>query len=184
MTAPMHVTLDIDLDSLLGPKGPFGPDGENGGEQQTLAEVIAEMAAARMLASLGHEQRVDIQHRARQITDDEIRAQVQPLIATALERSMRKTNPWGEPTGEPATLAETIVAEAQRQLTKPTQGDSYDSTRRKTLVQDIIAKEVERTIRYELADEMSKVKEQVAAAIREQGAAVLTETIRRMSGVG
>lgn len=165
----LHVTLDIDTDSLLSP------------QRQTLAEVIAEMAAGRMLLSLTNEERTGLRHRVMEISDAEIRMQVQPLVAEALARSMRKTNRWGEPTGEPITLAEAIMDEAQTQLTRTTHDDSFSGQRKRTLVQEIVAKEVERTIRHELAQEMSAAREQVAAAIREEGAKVLTETILRMA---
>jgi hypothetical protein len=185
MSTNMKVELDIDIDSLLAPAySGCDEDGPVYGKPRTIAEVIAEEAAAQLLHKLTNEETRDLYHRVALVTDEEIKAQVRPLIAEALARSIQKTNQFGESTGQPTTLSEAIMAEVQRQLTKPTQGDSYGgSMRRKTLVQEIIGAEVERTIRRELADEISKARAQVSAAIRDEGARLISETIQRMARV-
>lgn len=174
MTAPMKVTVELDLDNAMGYE--YDEDGEVVGRRD-LAGTIVELASGQLLRSIDKGTRRVLTDRVAAITDQMIREQVSPLVAAALIRTTKRTNSFGEPIGDEQTLSDLIAAEAQKQLTQST----GDYNRRQTLVQKYIADEVTVKIRHELDEAMRAAKAQVADAVKQQGAALLTETIQRMA---
>lgn len=115
--------------------------------------------------------------RVLQIRDEEIREQVRPLIAEALAKSLQQTNNFGEPTGQTTTLSEVIVAEAKRVMTQKA-GDSYNRSNR-TILQDMVAKEVQAALAKEIADAVKQARAEVASQIGGMVAAAVEQGMRQ-----
>ena len=94
---------------------------------------------------------------------------------------MRKTNHWGEPSGEPTTLRSEIVKQAETFLTKPVSRGYQQGS--ETQVQVFIREAVERVVKKELQAAVDQGKKQVLAAVKDQAAEVITATVARMGGV-
>lgn len=110
-----------------------------------------------------------------QIRDEEIRAQVAPLITEALTKPLQKTNNYGEPTGQATTLSEVIVAEAKRLVSQPK--DSYSNGR--TLLQEMVAEQVKAALGKEIADAVKQARAAVADQVGDMVAAAVAEGMRK-----
>jgi predicted RNA binding protein with dsRBD fold (UPF0201 family) len=163
------INIEIDLAHLW-------VGGEDG---KTFADYIAGLAATNLLRE-EPESKSAFRQRVSAITDEEIRDAIRPAIVEALTGAVQKTDAWGEPKGEPKTLREQIVEGATAALNVKRE---HAYNRRETLVEYIVREEIERAIRKELSAEMDKAKKQVTDAIKEQGAEVLAEAVKRVAGV-
>jgi hypothetical protein len=117
-----------------------------------------------------------IRRRVDEVRDDEIRAQVRPIIAEALVKGVRKTNTFGDPIGEPVMLRDLIIAEAQTLWSKTADAHSRS---RETVLQKAIREEVESVFTKELKAVIAEAKSDVLEAVKGQASQVLTETIER-----
>lgn len=164
---PDNIVIEINMGELMG-------------EVENLGEYIADRAAVRLL----NQHATDVEkfkQLAREITTQEIRAAVAPLIASAIEVALQPTDTWGSAKGPALTLREAIIEAAVRELRKPDQ--QRGSSSRRTLVEDIIALEVQNVLRKELQEEIKAAREQVLEAVRTAGSEVITETIARLTRV-
>lgn len=140
-----------------------------------IGNAILEHAAAQLLRQAGEEVR-ETRDRIRLIRDEEIRAQVSPLVTQLLDSSVQLTDEYGSARGKPVPLRDLIVQKATEILSVRQAHGS-----RHTVLEDFITREVERVFKQQLEKEVNAAREQVAAAVREQGARVIEETIRRMA---
>jgi hypothetical protein len=147
---------------------------EEGG---TLSDLIVNRAVRVLLES--YEVRRAVLARVEEVSDEVIRAAIQPIIAAAVTNAVQPTDLYGEPKGEPKTLREVIVERAQKYLTDQV----GDYNRRRSRVEDFIAKEVDHAVKRELTEEMNAARSQVRAAVQEKGAEVIQETISRLARV-
>lgn len=153
-------------------------------EDQTIDEAIVEAAAHQILTQRtrrGDEDRpstleMRIMRRVREVQDDEIRAQVRPLVAEALVKGVRKTNSFGDPIGEPQMLRDLIIEEAQTLWNKTADPRSRS---RETVLQKAIREEVEGAFTRELKEVIAEGKSEVLEAVKTQAAEVLAEAIER-----
>lgn len=167
--SPEKLVLEIDLSRLW-------VDGEAG----TFADYVADLAAQRLMTGEDARQATgEYRRRALTIADEEIREQLKPVIAEALDAAVQRTTGFGDPRGEPKTLREVIVEAALEQLRKP-QGDGFGGTRRgETLVQSIIRSEVQVALASELKAAVASARTEVLAAVSEKASEVIGETIMR-----
>lgn len=163
------VTLVIDpatvLDSLLG-SGRYDEDGEVPGGPVAHHVVVL---AARQLAD---ELRVAVQEEIR----EQVAARVEEIIAATLEEGVRKTDTWGQPVGEPVTVATLIRQETENFLTAV----SGDYNRRETRLQKLLREQVDRAWTKEANAAVAAGKEQVMATLRAKAAEVVADTIGRL----
>lgn len=158
------ILVEIDLGTIAGP-------------EQDVAGIIVDRAS-RILLDHNRETTAAFLDRVAQIAAEEIREAIRPLVAAALMQPIQKTNTYGTPVGEPLPLNEHIIEIAREAMSQPI-GRDYD--RKKSLLQTILAEEVERVLRTELQNEIKQAKAEVLAAVHEQGARVITETIERLA---
>lgn len=123
----------------------------------------------------------DIRDDVRQAVAEQVKAQVGDVVRETLENGVRKTNTWGEPTGEVTTLRDMIAAEANAFLTKSVSRGYNNGS--ETQVQAYIRESVDRQIKKELQAAVDSAKKQVTAAVKDQAAQVITETVARMGGI-
>lgn len=154
-------------------------------EDESIEEAIIEAAARQMLATRSKDPGEEyaktlasrIRERLNRIQDEEIRAQVRPLIVEALQQPLRKTNEFGDAIGPETTLRDLVVAEA-RTLWQKTEQSSHARSR-ETVLQKAVREEVENAFAKELRETIAAAKSEVLEAVRAQASQVLTETIER-----
>lgn len=168
---------EVSLDSVVGDRT-VNIDGDR--EPVTLAEMVARMMLDRILRERNADDSLYGSTRARikAITDEEIRAAIQPQIARALDGPIAITNEFGRPVGEPKPLAELIVSEAREFLSKP--ADRYGTEG--TVLRKMIREAVEGALKKELAEALTEEKAKVVAAMRAKAAELIADTIK--AGVG
>lgn len=103
-----------------------------------------------------------IAERVQAIRDDEIRAQLAPVVAEALNGPIDRTNSYGEKTGQTTTLREIIAAEARRYLNEPSERYNTDRTSR---LQVEVRKAVAAAFKDEVAGAVQEVRDAVSAAV-------------------
>lgn len=143
-------------------------------EPQTLGDAVAERIAADLKRDESYR---PLQQRVLELRDAEIREQVKPVVAEAVAASVQPTNSYGQPTGAPVTLTDVIVKEAREFLAK-----RGDYGRGPTLVQTIVATEVDKAIRKELAEAIADEKAKVVAAVRAKAAELIADAVKQ--GIG
>lgn len=158
----MNITVQVDDISLATTVAEIVAFDEDGNPypsgERTVADLVADQIMARLLKDSGWR---TLAEQVQAIREEEIRAAVRPQIEEALQRPIRKTNIYGEPTGAETTLTEVIVEEARKALNAPT--DSYG--RRETFLEKTVAAEVKKALSAEITDAVKKAREQVAAEI-------------------
>lgn len=180
---PTSITIDLNLDPYLVRHIGYDADGEPIEEPQTIEDVILERAAVLFVAQAVNAEKQGyntLRDRVSRISDEEIRARVTPLVEEAMTTPFRRTNTYGEPTGEATTLRDQIVKVAQDYLSKPADHYSRDKG---TVVQQFIAAEVKKAIAAELKDALAAAKTEVAAAVKNHAAAMIQKTIADLAGV-
>lgn len=167
---------EITMDTVVGER--THRVGEDDWEQEpiTLGHLVAEIVTERAIQSATKDEYRGLRNRVSEVRNEVIREKVAPLIEEALTGEIRKTNSYGEPTGQTTTLRDEIMAEAQRTLTKPT-GSSYD--RQKSLLQTIIEKEVSQVLRKELTDVLAEEKKKLINAVRAEGMKMFTDILEK-----
>lgn len=115
----------------------------------------------------------------RNIREELIRQKLEPVIQEALEASIQRTNTYGEACGKTVTLREHIVEES-RKILKEVRGDSYDRNRG-TLLQRILREQVDSVFKKELLEEINAAKASTRAAVRNEAATVIAETVQRVA---
>lgn len=147
--------------------------GEEFSDEGTLGEALLDRAANKLVSGTARD---DLRRRIEQIRDDEIREQLRPTIAAALDAPVQLFNEYGSPKGDPITLRD-LILERGTALFKVKAG-GYGN---KSPLDQFITEEIDRQFKNELNTAMKQAREQVLAAVREQGAAVVQETISRMA---
>lgn len=178
MSDPIVVNLTLDLDKHLARYAGYDADGEPVQEPTTIEDVVLHMATREFVQSLDRDVKSEVGRRVREIRDEEIRRQVAPLIEEAIAKSVQETDSYGNPKGEPRTMAEIIVAEAKTALSKPK--DPY-ARNKGTLVEEFVRAEVAAAFTKELKQAADAAKAEVLAAVKERGAEVLASTISAMA---
>lgn len=179
---PIKIELELDLDQYLARSMGYDEDGEPVTEPTTVEDVILGLAANKLLASSAKQEAGSwLLTRVQSIRDEEIREQIRPLITEALTKALQPASVYGEPKGEPTTLAEIITKQALAELRTPR--DQGYGHQKKTLVQEMITKEVTSSFTAELKKELEAGKEQVRKVLREQGAALIEQAIEK-AGAG
>lgn len=175
-----QITVQLDLDELLAGYRRVGPDGEESGPV-SMTDAIVSDAARQLVERLVRDtdRYGALLAQVNAARDAAIMERLLPLIDVALSRAIQPTNGYGQPVGEPTTLTDVIVQKATKALTeKRSKGYGKPET---TLVDEILDESMRRTIGSELREAIQEARAQVHAAVREQGATVIAETIERMA---
>lgn len=169
------IEVTINLDEII-----FPGDYEAGIRSQSLLDLIISAAGDQLVKQLGREQTDRIRAALSEERQRQIVAAVGPIVNEAIAAAVQPTDAYGHPKGELTTMREVIIAEAKKYLTEA-RSERYGDPR-ETPVQRMIREEVGRTVKTELQKALKEAQAEVYAAVRAQGAAVIQETIARMSG--
>lgn len=137
----------------------------------TLADVIVHQLVEKFAKSDSYR---GLAERVQTIRNDEIRAQLAPVIAEALAKPIQTTNGYGERTGGETTLRELIAAEARRYLTERSEG--YNAKR--TRLQVAVREAVDAGFRAEIAAEVKQAKEAVVTQLGATVAELVATAVR------
>lgn len=118
-----------------------------------------------------------IAERVRAIRDEEIRRQLTPVLAEAINTPIVKTNTYGEATGATTTLREIIVKEAREHLA--TRDQSYSARDTRTVLQKMIHAEVQSAFKAELADAVKEAREAVVTGLGTTVSEMVADTVRQ-----
>jgi hypothetical protein len=109
----------------------------------------------------------------------QIEAQVEEIIREALGEGVQKVSDWGTPTTEKTPLRELIGATAEKALKMPELRDGYSRSNQTTMVQRIIANQVEKSFATELKGVVDQARKDTLAAVQREAANVIAESVRR-----
>lgn len=174
-------TLELSLRDLLttvdsaGRYIGYDPDAdEDRYEPASLMDLLVAEAGDKLVKAL----RADLLKRLRDDAHDAIMATITEVVHDQLEVGIHtNTDHLGRPAGEPTPLIELIRTAATDALTKPI-GDSY-SRNRQTVLQKLVTEAVGAAFAKELQAEVEQARSAAKAAVRDQAAKVITETIER-----
>lgn len=108
-----------------------------------------------------------------------VSAEVAEIVAETLAAPVQKTTEWGSPVGEAKPLAQLISEQATDALKKPELRDGYSNGAKPTMVQRIIANEIEKAFKAELQGHVKEAQQAAVAAVKASAAEVIGESIDR-----
>ncbi|MFD6531551.1 hypothetical protein [Streptomyces sp. NPDC060184] len=160
----MNIEVQVDeitLSTIVGEIVSFDEDGEpySDGGGKTVADLVAERIVTKLVQD---ERWPSLRDRITQIRDEEIRAAVRPAIDEAINRPIKKTNHYGEATGQETTLSEVIVEEARKIMTQP--ADRYRSEQG-TVLQQTVRAEVKNAFDTQIVDAVKTARDLVSGQI-------------------
>ncbi|MEV7814284.1 hypothetical protein AB0P05_26700 [Streptomyces flaveolus] len=158
----MEIKIVVDqvtLDTAVAEVVRYDEDGDAYTDgQMTVADKVAKLIKDAVVKSPEY---TSLKERVTQIRNQEIREAVQPLIREALERPIRKTNYYGEATGQTTTLSEIIMDEAKKVFTEVK--DSYRDKR--PFIQAVVADEVKKAFQKDIQEQVQKAREAIATQL-------------------
>jgi len=164
---------EVDLASEVGTRY------DNDGDQVPM--TLADKVAARIAADLRKDQSYgDLRREVLQLRTEEVRRQLEPIVAEAISGELVQTNQFGDPMGKPTTLRELILKEVGAYL-KRQHESGYRSTGQ-TVVQKFVQDAVDTVIKKELAEAIVEEKAKVVAAVRAAAADLIADAVKQ--GVG
>lgn len=167
----------VDLTSVIGEWREYDVEGDYVGTgEKTLGDAVAAQIAADLKRDEGYS---TLRRRVMELRDQEIRTQIAPIVAKAIEDPVQRTNEYGRPVGEPTTLTELIVKEVHAYLTR--RSDQYRSGSQ-TVVEKFVADAVDKVVKRELAEVIVEEKAKVVAAVRAKAAELIAQAVKE--GVG
>lgn len=172
----INVTVEgVDLTSVIGEHAEYDSDGEYiGGNGVTIADKVAQHLARDLMKDDSYR---TLKQRVMDLRDEEIRAQLKPIVEAAITGSIQRTNSYGHPVGEPTTLHDIILAEVNTYLTANV-GGSYNKPTT-TRIKSFVAEAVETVIRKEMATVIAEEKAAVVAVVRSKTAELLAEAVKQ-----
>lgn len=171
------VTIGLDTPVTRIPRYSGDPDYEPE-DAQTILDLIVERAASQ-LSHASRDLNTKVQARALAMVEEGMREKVDALIEETLTNPVRKTNDWGEPTGEPTTLRAIIIKEAQGWLTRsiPRDNPRRGQDGRYQCAAELVSETVEKVMSRELADQVKAAKEMVKERVQTTSAAVIGKAV-------
>lgn len=179
------ITITLDLDALIIGQRYGGEDPDSGGPitfMEGVTEEVARLVFSTIKSGAMSDTYQRMTRRAVEIRDEEIREAIRPAVIEAIDATMQPTDAYGNPKCEAQTLHEIIVEQAKKAITAK-DSDSYSRNKGLNIVEQFIASEVRSALDKELKATMEQAKADVLAAVKEQGAKVLSETIAKMAGI-
>lgn len=167
---------DVDLTTVIGERSRYDHDAE---ERVAEPVTLGDAVAARITAKLTAEEHYGVlRNKVVAMRDEEIRAQLAPIVATAIESNVQRTNTYGQAVGEPTTLTTLIIDEVKTYLSRT---DGYGD-RATNVLQKTIREAVDKAIRTELAAVIADEKARVVTAVRAKAAELIAQAVKE--GIG
>lgn len=174
----MDITVNVenvDLNSIVGEHYTQVGEDDYARTPQTLGQAVAVEIAKKLEQERDGWQSLTQRIAAERAT--QVQEQVKAVVAAAIVAEVQPTNGYGQPTGTPTSLTDLIMEAVGKALHKRT---DYD--RRPTLLQKVIAEEVEKALKKELTDAIADEKAKVVAAVRAKAAELIATAVKE--GIG
>lgn len=171
----MNITVNVDevtLATVVEEVVGYDEEGEPRTTSGTMAQLVAAQLVDRITKDARYPRLVD---QVIDIRREVIKDAVVPMIEEAVKKQYQRTDSWGERTGEPVTLRDTILKEADKILKQPV--DSYNRGQG-TLIQKIIREEVMAAFSNEIRDAVKLARKQVAGEVGQQVATAVENAMR------
>lgn len=154
---------DITLSTVVADVVDFDEDGDlvSSGKERTVADLVADRIVERLVRDDRYPR---LRDKVTEIRDEAIRAAIRPSITEAVNRPIRKTNGYGEATGQETTLSEVIVDEARKYMKEP--ADKY-RREQGTVLQQLVRAEVKKAFETEIADAVKQARDLVTSQLGE-----------------
>jgi hypothetical protein len=156
----IKVVIDeITLDTVVGEVVRVDEDGDAYTDGHlTVADRAAELIMQHVLKRPEY---TTLAERVTRIREEEIRAAVKPLVQQALERPIKRTNYYGEATGQETTLSEIIMDEAKKVFTS-----AKASYRNNTpFIAEVVRSEVQKAFQADIQEQVQKARAAIAAQL-------------------
>ncbi len=181
----INVTVDgldgVDLHTVIGEQvTQYDEDGVAiQGDQLTLGDLVAQKLADKIYSGLDYEHRHQLAKTAAAERVKLIRERLEPQVEEALNGAIRKTNNYGEPTGQTTTMRELVIAEITQVI--GAKGDRYSSNQ-KSLLDTVVNGQVAAALQGELKKAFDAEREKVVAAVRAQAAELVAQAVKQGLG--
>lgn len=142
----------------------------------TLADLVVRHLVDRAANTTEYKQ--SITDRVRTIRDEEIRAQLAPIIADALAKPLKKTNSYGEAVGPETTLRELISADVKKFLSEKDDRYRDNRTRLETMIRNAVETAFKNEIAQAVKDAKDAVAQQMGASVAEVVAAAARDAMK------
>lgn len=176
------ITIEVDLAEVLtaiDPSGRYlGYDPEVDEDRFVSSSLQQEIVHAASL-ELVKQARKGIEAAVLAEVRTAVAGQVGEIVSETLIAPVQKTTEWGSPVGEAKPLAQLISEQAQDALRKPELRDGYNRGNQLTMVQRIIANEIEKAFKVELQGHVKQAQQAAVAAVKASAAEVIGESIDR-----
>lgn len=166
-THSLHV--EIRLDDLLW-------DPERGTD---LTGRIVQEAAEQLLTGMRAEVLAQARAHVSSVLQERLNDIIEAMLAEAIEKAIQGTDSYGNPKGEPTTLHEFIVARSEKVLRTRRDPQRPGYGQDKPLIEQIIDTEIGTAFKRELADVVAQARVEVLAAVKDQAAKIITDTIAK-----
>lgn len=174
----MEIKIDVsnvNLDSEIGDE--IVDIDEDGNVIKTTGHTLRQLVAQHIFTDLKRETRYNqMRELVNTIRTEEIRKLVQAQVTEAMDAPFRRTNSYGEPTGETVTMRTLVLDEARKFFTEKT-GD-YNQPKFSGADRAIGAA-VKDVMQKELADLVKAEKAKTIAALQGNVAKVLTQAVEQ-----
>jgi hypothetical protein len=161
--------VNLHLDDLL-----FDPERGN-----TLSQAIVEQAAEQLLDGLRAEMITQARAHALSILNERLSSIIEAMLNEAIGQAIQGTDHYGQPKGDPTTLHEVIVKRAEQVLRTRRDPQRSGYGQDKPLIEQIIDTEIGNAFKRELADVVAQARTEVLAAVKDQAAQIITDTIAK-----
>lgn len=175
----MNITVQIDeitLDTVVADVVSYDEDGDlvHEGKQKTVADLVADRIATKVA---GSPEFTELRKRVTAIRDEMIRAKLEPVLTEAMQAPIRKTNWYGEPTGEVLTMRELIVESARDVFAKPDRSGRNQASWLTNFIYDEVRGLFEKELKAEMKEAKEKLKKQIADRVAQDAAASATAVL-------
>lgn len=175
---PVQVGFSIDLSTVIGEHYRQTGEDDWSSTPETLADRVATLIAEKVYREIkngeGFYRHDEINSAIDKALDDR--------VAAVLERAVTPTDGFGNPKGEPTTLAEMIDKRMENWLREVKSTDSM-SRNRKTNLQAIIDDRVSTALTKDIGKAIEEAKAEAVVQIHAAAATVFTDAIARAGGV-
>lgn len=164
------VIPEVTLNTVVADIVSFADDGDEVCEgQATVADKVARLIADAVMRSPEYTR---LKNRVTEIRTEEIREQIRPIIAEALQSPIRKTNTWGDPVGEETTLKALIMTTAKQEWSAK---DRYSSP----WIQETIRTEIRKHIGAEVQKAAKETRDAALKALGDMAAAPVLDAVKK-----
>jgi len=174
----MNITVKVDdltLETAVGQV--IGYDNESGEPYSMGDRTLADIVAAQIVdRAVKREDWYDFIRTVADVKREAIREAVRPTIEKAIAEPLTKTSAYGDPIGGTTTLREVIVDEARKLLDRKV--DNYPAHSNQTVLQKVVAEEIQAAFAAEIKDAVAKARASVADEIGKQVASAVAAAMR------